>query len=182
MNTLGTLARHVDYRRMAAGRASVDGTVELSTLPRVLAETAAEAEHGGVVTTRLEFSEDRQRRVHVAGTIEATLTLECQRCLEPFDELMSLDVAGIVVGDDEAAANVPRADEPILAGDDTLDLHALVSDELLLAMPGVARCRRPECVSRHDAGPTLPDSEAETENFKSKDNPFAMLSQLKRDN
>lgn len=182
MSTPGTLARHVDYRRLAASRAVVEGAVELSTLARVQAEMAVRAKLGENVTVHLEFSEDGQRRVHVAGAIEATLTLECQRCLEPFDNPMSLDVAGIVVGDDEAAANVPRADEPILADGEKLDLHTLVSDELLLAMPSVARCSRPECLSQHEAGATLPDSTKETENFKSKDNPFAVLSELKRDN
>jgi len=179
MNTPVTLAHHVDYRRLAVAGREVCGEIEISRLPRVVAETAASAGHSGVAAVDLRFNEDRQRRVYVAGQIETTLTLVCQRCLTPFDSPMSVQIAGVVVADDESAASVPREDEPILADGDMLDLHALVADELLLALPSVARCERAACVSQFEHEPS--ESERQTHKPKSRDNPFAVLSQLKRD-
>ncbi|GAB3685920.1 YceD family protein [Salinisphaera aquimarina] len=176
MNTPGTLAHHVDFRRLATQQREIDGELYLSQLPRMIAEMAAGADASGAVRVHLRFSEDGQRRVNVAGSIETTLTLTCQRCLEAFDKHMSVAVAGVVVGDDDAAANVPRADEPILAEGDTLDLHTMVSDELLLALPPVARCGRPDCVSNYEHVAGTPEPAIDDKH----NNPFAVLGQLKR--
>ncbi|MES1925415.1 YceD family protein [Salinisphaera sp. T31B1] len=173
MSTPETLPHRVDYRRLASQRRDVNAGIELARLPRVAGETVAGSDTDRAVAVSLRFTEDSQRRVVVAGSIETTLTLMCQRCLTSFDRPMHLTVAGVVVGDDEAAANVPRADEPILADSDMLDLHALVSDELLLGLPSVARCDRAECVQQYR--PRAPESDRED----AKDNPFAVLSRLK---
>ncbi|MES1930093.1 hypothetical protein SADO_12598 [Salinisphaera dokdonensis CL-ES53] len=176
MNRLGTLAHRVDYRRLATQQGRASGEIELSRLPRVTAEMAGAARDGDTIAVDLEFKEDAQRRVRVEGTIDTTLLLECQRCLQVFDESMHVDVAGVVVGDDDAAANVPRDDEPVMADGDLLDVHALVADELLLAMPSVARCARPACSAAYvkDEAPRRETKEQEP------NNPFAVLNQLKR--
>lgn len=177
MNTPGKLAHHVDYRRLATQQRVIGGDVPLSQLQRVSAELAADADTGAVAKVSLQFSEDAQRRVYVAGTIEAALRLVCQRCLRPFDNPMLIDVAGVVVGDDEAAANVPRADEPILAESDSLDVYALASDELLLALPSVARCDRADCAALYERVEPEPEPAVQDK----PNNPFAALSKLKRD-
>ena len=179
MNTPRALVPCVDYRRLATQQGRIEGRLDLDRLDRVAAETIdSSAGANPVVVVDLEFREDAQRRVHVEGDISTTLRLECQRCLNAFDHPMNVDVAGVVVGDDDAAANVPREYEPVLADGDMLDVHALVADELLLALPSVARCNRPECTSQyvdHDM-PLRDEQDDERPN-----NPFAVLSQLKRD-
>ena len=79
------------------------------------------------------------------------------------------------------AARVPRDWEPMLADGQMLDLHALVDDELLLALPITVRCDRQSCRTayeedREQGAPVedVPDSE--------KRNPFAALAALKADN
>lgn len=177
MNEPGALAHRVDYRRLATRQGSASGNVEVSDLPRVMAEMADTTCGNRLVAVDLGFEEDAQRRVYVEGTIDTTLRLECQRCLRGFDASMHVDVRGVVVADDDAAANVPREDEPVLADGDLLDVHALVADELLLAMPSVARCSTPECVAQFaDSGA----AERKTTDTKTT-NPFAVLDQLKRD-
>jgi len=176
MSTPGTLAHRVDYRRLATQQGRVSGEIELSRLRRVVAETVAASRAGDSVAVDLEFKEDAQRRVRVEGTIGTTLQLECQRCLKAFDQPMHVEVAGVVVGDDEAAANVPREDEPVMADGDLLDVHTLVADELLLAMPSVARCARSACRAAYVDDETPPRETKEQE----PNNPFAVLSQLKR--
>lgn len=176
MNEPGALTHRVDYRRLATRQGRVSGDVELSDLPRVMAEMADAACRDKSVAVDLGFDEDAQRRVYVKGTIETTLRLECQRCLRLFDAPMHVDVRGVVVANDDAAANVPREDEPVLADGDMLDLHELVADELLLAMPEVARCSAPECLMQFADN----DTPAEKTTDKKTTNPFAVLDQLKR--
>ncbi|MES1941477.1 hypothetical protein T5B8_14625 [Salinisphaera sp. T5B8] len=176
MNTPRALVSRVDYRRLATQQGRIEGCLDLVRLDRVAAETIDAGSEPVVVD--LVFREDAQRRVHVEGDISTTLRLECQRCLNAFDQPMNVDVAGVVVGDDSAAANVPREYEPVLADGDMLDVHALVADELLLALPSVARCSRPECTAQyvdHD----MPRSDEQDD--ERRNNPFAVLSQLKRD-
>ena len=172
----GTLAHHVDYRRLATQRREVSGAITLGRLPRVAAVCAHRPGEDDEVEAELRFFEDAQRRVRVEGSIRTTLTLICQRCLRDYAQAMDAPIAGVVVGSDEAAANVPRADEPVLAEGDTLDLHALISDELLLALPSVGRCERADCRSRHAAEPKAPAPEADERQF-----PFAGLDRLTRD-
>lgn len=176
MNEPGTLAHHVDYRRLATQRRDVSGAIALGRLPRVAAACARRPGKDEHLEADLRFFEDGQRRVRVEGSIRTTLTLICQRCLRDYVQSMDTPVAGVIVGGDEAAANVPRADEPVLADGDTLDLHALVSDELLLALPNVGRCDRADCRSRYAVEPETPAPEADDRQF-----PFAGLDRLTRD-
>lgn len=177
MSEPGTLVHDVDYRRLATQRRQITGTIALARLPRVGAVSACKPAEGDTVAVDLLFFEDAQRRVRVEGRIQTTLRLTCQRCLREYDQPMDAPVAGVVVGDDEAAANVPRADEPVLADGDTLDVHALVSDELLLALPGVERCDRDDCRAQYESAPEDSDQGDE----EKRKNPFAVLQQLKRD-
>lgn len=178
MSTPRALVHRVDYRRLATHEGRIEGRLDLARLDRVAAETIDVRAGDTPVDVDLVFREDAQRRVHVEGDISATLQLECQRCLNAFDHPMNVDVAGVVVGDDAAAANVPREHEPVLADGDMLDVHALVADELLLALPSVARCSRPECAAQY-VDNDMP--RRDVQNDEERSNPFAVLSQLKRD-
>jgi uncharacterized protein len=94
----------------------------------------------------------------------------CQRCLQPFSEPLVVERALRFVGS-EAQAEALDADseDDVLVLEPTLDLQALVEDELLLAWPIVprhAQCAVPEHRAADEAGP-------------SQANPFAVLGALK---
>lgn len=135
------------------------------------------ADSGVPVDVSLLLNEDAQRRVVLTGRVQAKLMLACQRCLQPTEQVIEVDVAGIVVASDEAAAAVPREWEPILADGDMLDGHALIDDELLLALPMTVQCDRPECRAAYDNEQDTPEDSPARE----KPNPFAVLASLKRD-
>ncbi|HET7314719.1 YceD family protein [Salinisphaera sp.] len=171
------MTRQIDYRRRALDEVLLEGYLTLSELPRTREVVVADS--GAPVDVRLVFNEDAQRRVVLTGRVQTTLVLACQRCLQPTEKAIDADVAGIVVAGDEAAAAVPRAWEPILAEGDMLDVHALVDDELLLALPMTVQCDRPQCRAAYDN-----DTEQETPEdrpAREKPNPFAALASLKRD-
>ena len=176
MNSQAELVRWVDYRRSATERLAVDGKAALKDLSRVRAETT-DQDDGEAVHAELLFFEDEQRRARFSGRIHGVLALRCQRCLDVFSYRLSADIAGVVVANDAAAASVPKADEPVLADGDMLDVYALVSDELLLAMPTIARCEREACQRQYVFEPAQTRAE---DNEKPK-NPFTVLKTLKTD-
>ncbi len=175
MSKSDDVPRRVDYRRFATLERGIEGDIALSDLPRVVAEAWQAPGPEEMARVALGFHEDAQRRVVVGGHIAARLVLQCQRCLEAFGQQLDSRVAAVVVADDAAAADVPRADEPIMAEGDMLDVHALVADELLLALPGVARCSRPACRARYDNASDARRGDAQQQR---KDNPFAVLKEL----
>jgi uncharacterized protein len=175
MSSVQQLARRIDYRRSALDGARHTGVLSLVELPRTRGVVSADS--GAPVTVVLDFQEDAQRRVVMTGRVDTTLVLACQRCLEPVEQTMALDVAGIVVATDAAAAAVPRAWEPVMAEGETLDLHGLIDDELLLALPMTVQCDRPACRAAYASE----QEAAEQTSARDKPNPFAALKSLKRD-
>jgi len=176
MSQPGNVPDHVEYRRFATQSRAIEGIIPLASLPRVLAVAFQAPPVDAAAHVRLVFTEDSQRRVRVTGWVSADLVLQCQRCTRAFVQAVVATVAGVIVNNDAAAADVPRADEPILVAGDTLDVCALVADELLLALPMVARCDDPTCRTRYESRAADGSASAPTR----ADNPFAALGQLKR--
>lgn len=112
---------------------------------------------------------------------QATVTLECQRCLQPMALPLRFERRfRFVQGEEEAARLDEELEDDVLALAPRFDLLALVEDELLLALP---------LVPRHDACPALPaalrpgsggDAPAAEEGEPGRDHPFAALAALKR--
>ena len=131
----------------------------------------------GEVQVELYFSRDEQRIATMHGHYQVDAPLLCQRCLEqvvvPIDS--ECDVG--FVTSDEAAKQLPRHYEPVIVGDEPLDLHALIEDELLLALPAVPM--HPQQTCQHPPG-YRPET-AELEEKSEKPNPFSVLAKLKRD-
>ena len=105
---------------------------------------------------------------------DTSVTLECQRCLQPMPwPLHAQRRLFFVEGEDAAASLDADHDDDVLALTPALDLWALVEDELLLALP---------IVPRHEVCPAplpraLLDDDAEA---APEDNPFAALAALRR--
>lgn len=171
MSDSSSLPNRVDPRRLAATGGAVEGELALSELRRLGEHLGPEETVGqGRVSVALAFDEDSERRVRVTGRIQASLTLQCQRCLGSAPWRIDQPLRLVVVADEDAAAEVPRDCDPVVATAEGLDPAALVEDELILALPLVARCERPECVGRT----------AEAESGKRReDNPFAALAALR---
>ncbi len=103
----------------------------------------------------------------------ANVTRTCQRCLEPVLLPLTVDTRlRFVRGEDKAARLDAETEEDVLALEPTLDLHALIEDELVLALPVIPmheQCRAPV-----DASATPEDAQA------LRANPFAVLQNLKK--
>lgn len=72
-----------------------------------------------------------------------TVPLQCQRCLQTLNEALHVDRRlRFVRGEAEAARLDEVADEDVLELPPRLNLHALIEDELILALPLVPRHER----------------------------------------
>ncbi|HET9978472.1 MAG TPA: DUF177 domain-containing protein [Burkholderiaceae bacterium] len=115
-----------------------------------------------------------QASLHLVA--QATVTRECQRCLKPMALALAVDRRFLFAADEASAAALDaETDEAdVLVLTPRLDLHDLVEDELLLALPIVPRherCPEPLAPSAEPAAPAEADAPA---------HPFAALAALKR--
>jgi uncharacterized protein len=125
------------------------------------------------VDVLLRFSRDEENRFVVSVRVEADLAVLCQRCLEPVPVSIRSENRLAVVGNDDAARQLPSSLEPWVVEEEAADLWALVEDELILALPLVAYHDTEECTRLMDAYRRLPDPE------ESSDSPFKVLERLK---
>lgn len=127
-------------------------------------------DRSGRVTFRLEFTHDDGQKVSfIMGVIQATLKLVCQRCLGGMEFNIDNPVYLGVVPDRAAADRLPDDCEPLMAGDEPVNLATLIEDELILALPITAMHDENECKA----------TRLLTEiNSKRPDNPFAVLRTL----
>lgn len=144
----------LDVAVFCRGAGTLQGRFSLAELPR-LAESvlrAADAAGEAAVEWRVSGAMQSSGRAPfvVDLGVDATLTLECQRCLQPMAVPLSIERRlRFVEGEDEAARLDEELEEDVLALTHRLDLRALVEDELLLALP---------LVPRHETCPQLPDA------------------------
>ncbi|WP_090538597.1 YceD family protein [Halopseudomonas formosensis] len=170
----GTIPAHIEPRRLVDRGIVLEGTVSAARMPRLSALLDAPA---GEAQVELKFDRDEQGVSTMHGHYRIDVAMICQRCLEQV--VLGLDAECDVgfVGSDEAAKNLPRHYEPVILDDEALDLHELIEDELLLALPAVPM--HPMGTCQHPPG-YEPD-EAEPEEEAEKPNPFSVLAKLKRD-
>lgn len=159
----------VDPWRLAERGERFSGQLELRQMPR-LVEVLASLE--GKASFELEFASDERRRPRIRGLIKADLVLRCQRCLELVRYLVSarLDLSVIEVLDE--IARLPAEAEPVLATDGLIRLAEVLEEELLLAVPQVPRHDQPGC--------TIGEGKPDQQGTVREDNPFEVLSVLKK--
>ena len=152
----------------------VDFSIPISELPRVSHElVGTEGEAKGTV----RFS--RQVGQAVADLeVRAEPEVVCQRCMQPMRWPVVVKSRIALVSDYNAADRVPEGLEVFLVEADSVSVRDLVDEEILLALPHVARHEEgSECA---DSAMQLPGQEAEAEEDSDPQvqKPFAQLGEL----
>lgn len=163
--------RHLDVAAFAAAGARLAGEWPLRGMPRLLAD--ASAADGAAV--RWSVRGAVRVRAGTAGDAwldfdaQADLSVRCQRCLQPMAQpLQVTQRLHFVAGEDEAARLDEDSEEDVLALTTALDLHQLVEDELIMALPF---CPRHADCSAPSTGAGADEAAA---------HPFAALAALRR--
>ena len=166
-----SLPEHINPFRLARGGASLSGRLEvapMSRIPQNLPHALSAAE------VALHFYEDDAARPRVDGTLRAMLRVRCQRCLEPVFIEVRRDVRLMPVASDAEAAAVDPDYEPLLVEADSVDVAALVEDEVILSMPAYPSHPPGQC--RPPASALAGEPHAGSEHAE---NPFEVLRSLK---
>jgi uncharacterized protein len=110
----------------------------------------------------------------LVGHLQASLDLECQRCLKPIQTPMELDFRLMIDASDEIVRQSSL--DTLYSDDGYIDITEVVEDELILAVPLVAMHEDTACNEDLLIKGQLTDSQSEA---AVKENPFAVLQQLK---
>jgi uncharacterized protein len=170
--------RRLDVNGFAEAAAVLSGSEPVKNYPRLHADLADPPD-----ALAVQWQAEGQARSGADGravpwlrlTARATAPLVCQRCLSPVEVTLDVDRWFRFAADEAAAAaEDEEAEEDVLAAARDFDLHGLIEDELLMAMPVTPRhevC--PEAVRLSAADPDFDAAGG------AKPNPFAVLKQLK---
>ena len=169
-----TLPESVDAWRMVSARRSFEGTLPIATMRR-LCEALAGTD--GEVSYELDFGRDSLGISYVDVRARASLTLLCQRTLEPFVMPITLDTRLGLIKQERDEAGLPPDCEPLLVAENgRLNPADVIEDELLLALPLVPvnpDSSLPDEVTGHEL-------EEDSAGEGRSENPFAVLRELKK--
>lgn len=176
MTTRAPNPRKLDMAAAAADALLLQGVWPLAGFPRVTDGTHQDGEVRWSARGESRESADRAPETWLHLSAQARVWRDCQRCLEPVALDLHIDRALRFVAD-EATAEALDADseDDVLALPRSLDLHDLVEDELLLALPVVPM----HGACPHELPVTAGLELTEEEPAPAK-NPFAVLGGLKR--
>jgi uncharacterized protein len=136
------IPEHIDPFRYAEQSLSLDGMVKLADLKRLEANLI---NREGEIAVQLQFGKDEQKITFLKGHLNTKLSLQCQRCMEPFVyEIMSDFSLGIVTSLDEAN-DLPERYEPAMVTEGSMALRELIEDEIILNLPIIPRHEPDEC-------------------------------------
>jgi uncharacterized protein len=126
------MAMIIDAFSLARNAESIRGEVALADLSRLDL-----LDRVGALEFILTGYIGSQQRSFLHLTVSGTLSLRCQRCLEPMDWPVALDVT-VWLARSEAEADAAPVDEdefdPVV-GSESFDVYGLIEDEILLALP-----------------------------------------------
>jgi uncharacterized protein len=168
---------HIDPIRMADTRRLLEGRIALAEMAR-LGESLQDS--AGEVAVSLEFGTDKEGIRFMRGRIRAEVSLECQRCLETMRFPIDSEFALALVRSTVEAEALPSHYEPLLVEGEPLFLRDIIEDELLLALPIVPMHAPDEC-SINTSSSIAADGIRKDTGATEKENPFAVLADLKKD-
>ena len=162
------LPKMIDPRRIADQDSEYQTSMQASLLPR-LCEAVETIDEEIVVDLR--FFRNEEGRICLKGQVSVDTGMLCQRCLTTCEQKLLASIDLVIVHSDEQAKSLPKELDAWVVGE-SANLHELIEDELLLAMPIVAYHPEEECKvpdEYRSAGP-LEESKQQS--------PFAVLKDL----
>lgn len=137
-----------DAFRLADARGGIEGHVDPIELDRV--EDRLGDEEGEIPSADVAYAitgdVDASGRPVLIVALEGEVPLQCQRCLRLFAWPVRQRTTVLLARDEAELAYLDDNDErEVVLADGPLDPLGVVEDELLLTMPYVPRCDRPDC-------------------------------------
>lgn len=166
-----TLPHLIEPGKWADREALLDAVVPLRRFGRLL-EGALGNE--GDVSVKLRFVRDARGLPHLTGQLGTVLSLTCQCCLDAVTIPVTADVDVFMLSDEAYADRLGEDEDYVVFNEGHLDFPELLEDELILALPLVARhddCEPQAILSEPEEVVVAPVK---------KENPFQVLASLKQ--
>jgi uncharacterized protein len=164
-----------DALKLAAEGTSLSGKIDARTLQRV-ADRLAPGEAAVPIAWSIVGAHDALQRPALIVSIDGSLPLICQRCLQLFDASLSQRTQLLLARDDAELKRLDadEADEVVLAAT-LLDALTLVEDEVLLSLPFAPHHDEGRCA----AGAAWTDAGVQEARRRER-SPFASLAGLRQ--
>jgi uncharacterized protein len=187
------IPQRIDYHRYTEQGVILDGVILLTDLNKELSRwTQNIIKSNSDVHYHLVFDIDILGNRFVTGTVNAEITLQCQRCMDNYSLIIDGQMAIAFVKNDFEQARAEESNYDIfwLTKKEFVDPRLLIEDELLLALPQIAVHPEDEIGQTCDvqvefleqegmmSGNNFTDSNNK-QSEQNDDNPFAILKQLK---
>lgn len=157
-----------------SARHGVAGENELSGFRR-LVTGLPEQQAGSTVQWSVSGQGTSAGRRFIQISAQASVTLECQRCLQPFVLPVQVDNRLEVVREPSELDNEDDEEPERIVGSRQFDVLELIEDELILSLPSVPK----HDICSAELGAFVPSDEPDVEAVKP--SPFAVLKRLKKD-
>jgi len=165
------LPHTIDPVKFAEQRHYLKGSLSVADMPRLM-ELCCSDSATARVHLWLEGGFDEKGPHYLRGCAEVDVILMCQRCLKPLNYHLVAEFSLSPVNDETAAKQLPSSYEPLYLDGESVDLSAMIEDELLLALPIIPKHKDEGCAREIMKEKGLVGS--------GKKNPFAELSKLKK--
>jgi uncharacterized protein len=170
----------IDARKVFRQAMRIEGYLPLSSMDRLLSLLI---DADGHVNAVLTFAVDEGHRKRIGGLVQASVNVQCQRCLEPLKLQLSEPVDLALVSTQEKAKQLPTQIDPWLSDEDNLALADIVEEQLILCMPFVnmhENCQAAPIPVLKRTNNKSSNAADNTEAAEQTTNPFAVLASLKK--
>lgn len=165
----GRLQQTYRVSRELEQHASFSGRIPLSQMPRLCSLVMHDDSE---IEVSFEFASDAFQHSAIRGHYHVGLTAECQRCLEPMVQTIDQDFELLIDATDEDIQAFQV--DSVYTSEGYLDVFEVIEDELILALPLIMMHEDTACNEYLQSG-------ASDAPIVEKNNPFAVLEALKRD-
>lgn len=145
----GSIPKTIDPYQFARSRSILDGTLPLAETQEL--KRWQNVSGASIIYAHLEGYSDREHRPHLKGSVKTELELECQRCLQPLHWQANIQFDYLLIHSEAQENEENSESETLLCPEDELDLVWFVEEEVLLAMPMIAKheqCELPNTLTQ----------------------------------
>jgi uncharacterized protein len=160
--------------RLIEQRRELDGEFPIKNFSRI-ADLLVDNE--GVIEAKLSFGKNELNLPSIRGHLTGQINLVCQRCMEAVTYTIDNPIDLVMVTSDEAAERLQGSHETYLVVEGRIFLQDFVEDEILLNIPQMVM--HDQCEPQRPLIEALPETVSQTLE-EEKENPFAMLQNLKK--
>jgi len=162
-----------DAFRLADRGETLGGEIDVARRARV-ADRLAQVTRPVPVSWRIEGGHDALDRPALTLSVQGSLQLVCQRCLQPFEAVIDTRSELLLARDESELARLDTEEAEVLLASEPLDAATLIEDELLLSLPFAPMHPETQCSAAAPERGPAGKGELDTAS------PFARLAALKK--